>query len=211
MTDTTTTANLTIDDTTAQDTTPAKPKRARKPRSNKSESKPTSAPKMESKPAPSFWSNVKDQLSARNSKLAFIVTMSAFLPALSLFLSHKGGTLLAQSTAIVSTTSALALLSFALCTFVLAISLPHLAWSVEDITKTTTIPSWILAIAFDLSIVACELLATAGHGDTTTKVVMWALATLSALLNCWAFIRQPGEEEKQARKATKLANANNAA
>src|SRR5689334_4607934 len=44
-----------------------------------------------------------------------------------------------------------------ICCTVLAVSLSHLAWAIRDITRSAVWQSWCLAVAVDVSLVACEL------------------------------------------------------
>lgn len=118
------------------------------------------------------------------------VAMGVFIPLLSLGLSHTGGNLLK------SECLALAGFAFGLMGCVLAVSLSHLAWGVQDITKSATWASWLLAIAFDLCLVLGELVHVnaeeAGIGMVVTAIMV-CVCGLSMFLNCWAFLRHKAE------------------
>lgn len=191
-TDDTTAIDTAAIDTAAIDTTPTKPKRSKAKKTTPTTEKPTPTP-----------AKAKPIASVANARFGLTLVMSA-LPGLSLVLSSTAGALLLAGT---HTAYALATIFFALTACVLAISLPHLAWAIEDITRSDSRSATILAVAFDASIVALELLATAGHGTVTTEVTMFFLAALSAVLNAWAFLRKPTSEEKAARKAAKAGEA----
>ena len=121
-------------------------------------------------------------------KVYATVTMGVVIPLLSLGLSHTGGTL--------ARTGHPALAGFALGLMgcVLVVSLSHLAWAIQDITRSPRWASWLLAISFDLLLVLGELCRVgaedAGVGLAVT-VMMAAVAGLSMFLNCWAFLRHP--------------------
>ncbi len=74
---------------------------------------------------------------------------------------------------------------------VLVVSLSHLAWAVGNITRSSKWASWLLAVAVDVGLVACESVLTAAPGvcDTLATGVLWAVTGVSAVLNCWAFLR----------------------
>ena len=119
----------------------------------------------------------------QSPKLRNYITISigCGIPLLSLAMSNIGGNLIGQQTM-------LSLFAFLLMGAVLVVSLPHLAWSIKDITKSDKLASWSFAIALDLSLVLCELV----HVYTTelkiiTTVVIVAVAGTSMVLNCWAF------------------------
>jgi hypothetical protein len=123
-------------------------------------------------------------------KLYATLVMGIAIPLLSLGLSNTGGTLTRADH------NVLAGFAFFLMACVLAVSLSHLAWSIEDITRSPRWASWLLAITFDLMLVLAELChvsaADAGVGTVTT-VMMVAVAGLSMFLNCWAFIKHPAK------------------
>jgi hypothetical protein len=76
-----------------------------------------------------------------------------------------------------------------LCCSVLAVSLSHLAWAVRDITRSAWWQAWCLAAAIDLSLVLGELAGVAGFELWVVPVVMVSVTVVSAVLNCWAFLR----------------------
>lgn len=121
-------------------------------------------------------------------KVVATVTMGVAIPVLSLVLSHTGGTLARTGH------SALAGFALSLMGCVLVVSLSHLAWAIEDITRSPRWASWLLAISFDLMLVLGELVHVnaddAGVGMAIT-VMMTAVAGMSMFLNCWAFLRHP--------------------
>lgn len=79
----------------------------------------------------------------------------------------------------------------AVCATVLAVSLSHLAWSVQDITRSSRWASWSLAVAIDLSIVLSEavLVFSPGVSDGLAIAIMAAVTGASMCLNVWAFLR----------------------
>jgi hypothetical protein len=111
------------------------------------------------------------------------VAIGCGIPCLSLALSSIGGQL------IQSGERALGVGVLGLCCAVLAVSLSHLAWAVKDITKSRGWQSWCLAGAIDLSLVLCELALVAGFSLWVVPVVMVSVTVVSAVLNCWAFLR----------------------
>lgn len=148
-------------------------------------------------------------------RLYSTITMGIFIPLFSLGLSHVGGTLmrtgLADGNACLS---ALAGFAFLLMACVLAVSLSHLAWAVEDITKSRTWASWMLAIAFDLALVLGELCHVGAEGTVSVVVtiIMICVCGLSMFLNCWAFLWHPKKErrEKKRRKCAASLQAKDA-
>jgi hypothetical protein len=120
-------------------------------------------------------------------KYRVTIAMGVAIPLLSLSLSKMGGTLL-------NSNFTLATLAFGLMTAVLAVSLPHLAWSIADITKSDRRSSWCLAVALDLSLVLCELIgvyAPESGLSVITLLMLIAVVIGSAILNCWAFLKAP--------------------
>ncbi len=108
------------------------------------------------------------------------------VPLLSLALSKIGGSLLQ------SHHFALAALALGLMGAVLAVSLPHLAFSIADLTGSDQRASWCLAVALDLSLVLTELVgvyaASLGLG-WVSGLVMVSVAGMSQALNCYAFFK----------------------
>lgn len=123
-------------------------------------------------------------------KLYATLVMGVAIPLLSLGLSNTGGNLYRVGLV------PLAGFAFLLMGCVLAVSLSHLAWAVEDITRSPRWASWLLAVAFDLVLVLAEMChvgaSEAGVGTVTT-VMMVAVAGLSMFLNCWAFLKHPAK------------------
>ncbi len=123
-------------------------------------------------------------------KLYATLVMGVAIPLLSLGLSNTGGNLARTNHVI------LAGFAFGLMACVLAVSLSHLAWAVEDITRSPRWASWLLAVAFDLMLVLAEMChvgATDAGVGTVTTIMMVAVALLSMFLNCWAFIKHPAK------------------
>src|SRR3984885_1571586 len=111
------------------------------------------------------------------------VGMGCGIPCLSLALSSIGGRLCMGGRLLLGGSA------LGLCCAVLAVSLSHLAWAVRDITGSARWQSWCLAGAIDLSLVLGELAAVAGFSLWVVPVVMVAVTAVSAVLNCWAFLR----------------------
>jgi len=140
-------------------------------------------------------------------RLYLTLTMGVFIPLFSLGLSHVGGTLMRTGLERqVPIIIALAFFAFALMACVLAVSLSHLAWAVQDITKSHVWASWLLAVAFDLALVLGELChvsaSEVGVGEVVT-VIMACVCGLSMFLNCWAFLKHPASEERSKKKLGK--------
>lgn len=184
-----TTANLS-DSATALDREAAPPKAPRKPRTRRPKA-PKVGPAPTPEPTPMTSPSPQDNgLLAGRVKTGATVTMGAFIPLLSLGLSHAGGTLVGHH-------RALAGMSFGLMGCVLVVSLSHLAWAIGDITRSPWWASWLLAVAFDLCLVFGELTnvsATAAGLGVVVTAIMVAVAGLSMFLNCWAFLHHPAGE-----------------
>ncbi len=119
--------------------------------------------------------------------LILTVALGVAIPLLSLSLSKIAGSL-----ALVGH-YALAGFALLLCLSVLAVSLGHLAWAVENITRSSVRASWALAITIDLALVLGESVQVfAGEGLMgITTAVMTAVCLFSMALNVWAFLRHP--------------------
>lgn len=111
------------------------------------------------------------------------VGLGCGIPGLSLSLSSIGGRLLEQGYV------GLGSPALALCRSVLAVSLSHLAWAVADITGSARWQAWCPAVAVDLSLVLGELAHVQGFTLWVVPVVMGSVTIVSAVLNCWAFLR----------------------
>jgi hypothetical protein len=109
--------------------------------------------------------------------------MGCGIPCLSLALSSIGGRLWVDGHCVLGTGALM------LCSAVLAVSLSHLAWAVEDITRSHRWQAWCLAAAVDLSLVLGELAGIAGYASWVVAAVMVSVTATSAVLNCWAFLR----------------------
>jgi hypothetical protein len=123
-------------------------------------------------------------VTAGRGRRALTVAMGCGIPGLSLALSSIGGRLLLEGHRGHGTAA------LVLCGAVLAVSLSHLAWAIGDITRSARWQSWCLAVAIDLSLVLGELAGVAGFRLWVVPVVMGAVTLVSAVLNCWAFLRQ---------------------
>lgn len=118
-------------------------------------------------------------------RLYMTVALGVGIPCLSLAMSKLAGTLAAGGALLLAT------FALGLMVAVLAVSLPHLAWSVGNITRSGRRASWSLAIALDLSLVLCELVhvyADALGLAWVAYAVMTAVALASMALNVWAFL-----------------------
>lgn len=118
-------------------------------------------------------------------KLGMTVALGVGTPLLSLAMSKLAGTLAAAEQ------YALAVFALVLMFAVLGVSLSHLAWAIENITSSTTYPSWALAIALDLSLVLCELChvyASELGLEWVAFTVMGCVAVTSMALNVYAFL-----------------------
>jgi len=111
------------------------------------------------------------------------VTLGCGIPCLSLALSSIGGRLLAEGHSVLGVAALL------LCATVLSVSLSHLAAAIGDITRSQLWQSWCLAGAIDLSLVLGELAGVSGFQCCIVAIVMVSVTLVSALLNCWAFMR----------------------
>jgi hypothetical protein len=123
--------------------------------------------------------------SARVSRMrqAITVGMGCGIPCLSLALSSIGGRLIEEGHRYLGGAA------LVLCCGVLAVSLSHLAWALRDITRSAWWQAWALAVAIDVSLVLGELASVAGFRLWLVPVVMVAVCVVSAVLNCWAFLR----------------------
>jgi hypothetical protein len=131
------------------------------------------------------------RFTSRQIKGAATVMMGVAIPLLSLGLSHTGGSLCREGGLAVTT---LGVFAFLLMGCVLTVSLSHLAWAVEDITRSPRWASWLLAVTFDLLLVLGELVHVAAEASPVGAVVttmMVAVAAMSMFLNCWAFLVHP--------------------
>src|SRR5262249_17765970 len=117
------------------------------------------------------------------ARRAITVGMGCGVPGLSLALSRIGGRLCAAGR------YALGVASLALCCTVLTVSLSHLALAVRDITRSAGWQAWCLAAAGDVALGLGELAQVAGFELWVVPVVMAAVTLTSAVLNCWAFLR----------------------
>lgn len=111
------------------------------------------------------------------------VGLGCGIPALSLSLSHTGGELLRHGH------YGLGSAALVLCGSVLAVSLSHLAWAIEDITHSARWQAWCLAVAVDVALVLGELTRVAGFTSWVVPALMASVTVVSAALNCWAFLR----------------------
>jgi hypothetical protein len=121
---------------------------------------------------------------AERFRTGMIYGLGSGLPLLSLALSKLGGSLLLTGH------WPLGLFAFALMGAVLAVSLPHLAWSLVHLTGSDQRPAWCLAVALDLSLILTELVGVYATGlglGLVCFAVMFAVAVASALLNIHAF------------------------
>ena len=118
---------------------------------------------------------------------AITVGMGCGIPCLSLALSSIGGRLWVEGH------QELGGAALVLCSAVLAVSLSHLAWAVRDITGSARWQAWCLAGAIDLSLVLGELAGIGGFRLWVVPVVMGSVTVVSAVLNCWAFLRHAGK------------------
>lgn len=125
----------------------------------------------------------KREKAVSRARVGITVGMGCGVPGLSLALSSIGGRLLVEGHV------GLGAGALGLCCLVLAVSLSHLAWAVRDITRSAWWQSWCLAGAIDLSLVLGELAGVAGYESWVVAAVMVAVTLVSAVLNCWAFLR----------------------
>jgi hypothetical protein len=128
----------------------------------------------------------------RQVKKSAMIVMGIAIPLLSLGLSHTGGTLLRERENLFTVALGVAALTLMAC--VLVVSLSHLAWSVEDLTRSAKQASWLLAITFDLLLVLGELVHVAARetgANVIVTVMMACVCGLSIFLNIWAFWWHP--------------------
>ncbi len=118
-------------------------------------------------------------------RLGMTVSLGMGVPCLSLAMSKLAGTLASNGYV------ALALMGLVLMLAVLAVSLPHLAGAIGDITGAGRGTSWSLAVALDCSLVFCELVHVYASGlglGAVCYLVMGAVAAASMALNVYAFL-----------------------
>jgi len=128
----------------------------------------------------------------QSARRAITIVMGVGIPLVSLYTSHRAGELFLAD-AIPS-----GLMFLAICCTVLILSLSHLADAIGDITRSSPRNSWLLAVALDCGIVACELTRAAGHdGGWLATAFLVGVTGTSMLLNCWAFLNH-----RPAKRAT---------
>lgn len=123
-------------------------------------------------------------------KIGMTVALGCGIPLLSLAFSYMAGRLLLTGF------WPLAFFAFALMVTVLSVSLPHLSWAIQNITKSDDRASWALAVALDLSLVLgelCHVWASEIGINGIVNTVMFAVCVFSMLLNCWAFLKHDGK------------------
>lgn len=148
---------------------------------------PTAIKKMKKAELETIVLEFQSQQKPDKMKSRITIAIGCGIPLLSLAMSKIGGTLL-------PTHLLLGLFAFGLMIAVLVVSLPHLAWSIADITKSDKKSSWFLAVALDLSLVLCELVhvyASESGLNVIIYLVMATVAIASMILNCWAFKNNP--------------------
>ena len=133
--------------------------------------------------APRKRGKAKNTVQVNSARKYITYIIGCAIPCLSLALSSIGGHLVLEGHTVLGAGALL------LCCAVLAVSLSHLAWAVQDITRSALWQSWCLAIAVDCSLVLCELAGIAGFDSWAVGAVMFSVTVCSAVLNCWAFIR----------------------
>jgi hypothetical protein len=115
----------------------------------------------------------------REVKKAAMIVMGISIPLLSLGLSHTGGTLLRERENLFTIALGVAALTLMGC--VLVVSLSHLAWSVEDLTRSAKKASWLLV----------HVAARETGANVIVTVMMACVCGLSIFLNIWAFWWHP--------------------
>jgi hypothetical protein len=118
-------------------------------------------------------------------RLVMTIGLGTGIPMLSLAMSKIAGTLARDGMYL------LALFALTLMMSVLGVSLAHVAWAVQHITRSTTRASWALAVALDLSLVLTELVHVyAGQLGlwAVCYAVMGAVALVSMAANVYAFL-----------------------
>ena len=129
-----------------------------------------------------------------NSARRYItISLGCGIPLLSLSLSNLGGNWLQADSLGLNIVGGATL---ALCCAVLGVSLSHLAWAIEDITRSARWQSWALAVTLDMSIVVLELSGVCGYSGFLCNMVMVAVTVASMALNCWAFLGHGSKKGK---------------
>ncbi|MFO0964636.1 MAG: hypothetical protein U0793_03485 [Gemmataceae bacterium] len=108
------------------------------------------------------------------------------IPSLAIALSRMGGCLLASGSWV------LGVMALGLCVVTMLVSLQHLAFSVQDITRSSRYASLSMAVAVDASIVLAELVGVFGavpETETLRACLISVTTCFSMALNCWAFLR----------------------
>ncbi len=131
------------------------------------------------------------------ARYGITILMGCGIPLVSLYTSHRAGELLQGASV------TFGCMFLAICCTVLALSLSHLADAIADITRSSKRNSWLLAVALDCGIVACELTRAAGHdGGWLAMAFLVGITGASMLLNCWAFLSHgKASKASAARKA----------
>jgi hypothetical protein len=125
---------------------------------------------------------VRRLVTAAKARRWITVGVGCGIPLQALALSSIGGRLMVEGQV------GLGAGALGLCCSVLAVSLSHLAWAIQDITGSARWQSWCMAAAVDLSLILGELAGVAGFELWVVPVVMVAVTVASACLNCWAFL-----------------------
>lgn len=139
-------------------------------------------------------------------RLALTVILGFFVPLFSLALSHCGGVLL-EDYGRTAEAPSLALGVFALCLtcVILAVSLDHLRWAIQNVTRSPHWQALALAVCCDLGIIFTELACVYAHGAGIT-VLLWmikvSVTCLSIAFNCWAFTMQPTHNARSESKSS---------
>jgi hypothetical protein len=100
--------------------------------------------------APLLREKEKNSSFPERFRLGMTVSLGVGIPLLSLAMSKLAGTLASAGKYL------LGLAALGLMVAVLSVSLAHLSWSIENLTRSSKRASWALAIALDVSLIVCE-------------------------------------------------------
>jgi len=126
---------------------------------------------------------VAAELYAFKQRLA--VSLGVAIPVFSMCLCHIGGSLVSEVLWVAAFFGIVAV-------SVLVLSLSHLAEAVEDTTGARPWQAWLMAVALDCTIVACELCHVFASDEQLwywSTALMGAAGIFSAVLNVYAFTK----------------------
>jgi len=123
-------------------------------------------------------------------KVTVACVMGVIIPSLTLVSSYYVGVYY-------QTTPVLAALFTISAITAMAVSVGHLAWSIQDTTPTPPRAAWATALLIDGLIALGEVASTTPEGDWKATVLIAVLWVVSVLLNIHAFLNHKPKVEKK--------------